>query len=254
MDGWMGSDGSPSGCSREGMSTSAQPGQLELGAPASPTSGHEEETAPRGVTLRLGRGRRQLDPAGAGRGCGQGWLCALTTGRYRPVGSFMNYEPISIVFASKHRVTFIKNTRKTHLGKLADFLLLTDLHKKQICPTTGNVVNEAGEGSKAPSTASTTSLPAPAHQDQLPAHEQSCPPGHPLCPHKTPRARVQVCALGEAAGRRCWFLMDAVIWDRRGTAQIWEFAGSCPPLVRSLGVRIINFVQYNSTVIPPGQG
>lgn len=132
------------------MSTSDQPGQLELRAPASPTSGHKEETAPRGVTLRLGRGRRQLDPAGAGRGCGQGWLCALTTGRYRPVGSFMNYEPISIVFASKHRVTFIKNTRKIHLGKLADFLLLTDLHKKQICPTTGNVVNEAGEGSKAP--------------------------------------------------------------------------------------------------------
>lgn len=61
----------------------------------------------------------------------------------------MNYEPISIVFASKHRVTFIKNTRKTHSGKLTGFLLLTDLHKKQICPATGNAVNEAGEGSKA---------------------------------------------------------------------------------------------------------
>lgn len=61
----------------------------------------------------------------------------------------MNYEPISIVPASKHRVTFIKNTRKTHLGKLTDFLLLTDLHKKQICPTTGNVVKGAGEGSGA---------------------------------------------------------------------------------------------------------
>lgn len=58
-----------------------------------------------------------------GRGCKRNSLCAPTAGRYRPVGSFINNEPILIAFASKHRVTFIKNTRKTHLGKLADFLL-----------------------------------------------------------------------------------------------------------------------------------
>lgn len=194
----METGGSPSGCSGEAASSSAWPGQLQRGAPASPTSGHEEETAPRGVTLRLGRGRRrlgrgrrQLDTLGAGRGCGQGSLRAPTAGRYRPVGSFMNYEPISIVFASKHRVTFIKNTRKTHLGKLTDFLLLTDLHKKQICPTTGNVVNEAGEGSKAPA----QQLLHPCQLLLLhtgtscPLICQSCPPGHPPPPHRTSQGK-----------------------------------------------------------------
>lgn len=46
----METGGSPSGWGGEGESRSAWLGQLELGAPASPTSGHEEETAPRGVT------------------------------------------------------------------------------------------------------------------------------------------------------------------------------------------------------------
>lgn len=53
------------------MSSSAQPGQLELGAPASPTSGHEEETAPRGVTPGLGMAEgswAQEKAAGHGRG------------------------------------------------------------------------------------------------------------------------------------------------------------------------------------------
>lgn len=126
-----------------------------------------------------GQGQKAAGPSVVWERCGQGSRCALTAGRYRPVGSFMNYEPISIVFASKHRVTFIKNTRKTHLGKLTDFLLLTDLHKKQICPTTGNVVNEAGEGSEAPA------QHAP-HPCQL-LHTRSsclliwhsCPPGYP---------------------------------------------------------------------------
>lgn len=84
-----------------------------------------------------------------GRGCEWNSLCAPTAGLYRPVGSSINNEPILIAFAGKHRVTFIKNTRKTRSGKLTDFLLQTDLHKKLICPTTArNVVNEAGKGSK----------------------------------------------------------------------------------------------------------
>lgn len=71
-------------------------------------------------------------------------------GRYSAVGSFINNEPVLIAFARKHRVTFIKNTRKTHLRKLADFQLQTDLCKKLICPATARKVeNEAG-GEQAP--------------------------------------------------------------------------------------------------------
>ena len=148
-------------------------------------------------------------------------------------------EPVSISFASKHRVTFIKNTRQTHLGKLADLLLLTDLHKKLICPTTaGNVVNEAGEGSK-------TSAQQALYPSQLLLWHtgttctltwQGCLHGHPPPPCWTPLGQGFRCLPWEKPqDARYWSLMDAVIWDRRGTVQIWEFAGSGLSLVRSLG-------------------
>lgn len=115
------------------------------------------------------------------------------------MGSFINNEPILIAFASKHRMTFIKNTRKMHLGKLADFSLQTDLHKKLICPpTAGNVVNEAGKGSKPPAQralhpAARCPLPAPALQLQTGADhtiaQQSCLPGDPPPSHLAPQGR-----------------------------------------------------------------
>lgn len=111
--------------------------------------------------------------------------CAPTAGRYRPVGSFINNKPILIAFAGKHRVTFIKNTRKMHLGKLADFLLQTDLHKKLICPTTArNVANEAGKGREP--LAQRVLHPTAALQLQTRANcsitQQGCPPGTHRCP------------------------------------------------------------------------
>lgn len=61
--------------------------------------------------------------------CGQ---LIQTSSHYRPVGFFINNEPVLILVASKHRVTFIKNTQKMHLGKLTACSRPTDLHSTLI--------------------------------------------------------------------------------------------------------------------------